>query len=306
MATVVLAIFATLLGPLGVLPSASAWAPDKASVARWKVGDRNSYGAFINTLREAIRHGSAAVPGTSRQITHTNPDSRDYINVDVEEQNSQRFVTLRLRASDLYLMGWWGGDRGREQYHYVGEARNQQMPGVPGSGDHNKLEPVQAPFGENYIDLERQAGASRTEIDYSQGAYNNAVLTLIHAPAHTTNRTEVRNQARSFLIMAQAVSEASRFRPMANFNTASQVDHAHNKLDGRYVSMQNRWSEFSTELNDMEATGAHRQPENALSQWIWEYVPDRRTFEWVLVYLTDPKVFTAVLMTVKGPPKKKG
>ncbi|MEV7886448.1 ribosome-inactivating family protein [Streptomyces sp. NPDC002817] len=305
-ATVVLAIFATLLGPLGVVQSASAWAPDKGSVARWKVGDRTGYAAFINALREAIRHGSAAIPGTSRQITHTNPDSRDYINVDVEEQHSQRFVTLRLRASDLYLMGWWGGARGHEQYHYVGEAHGQQMPGVPGDGDHNNLAPVQAPFGENYVDLERQAGASRTEIDYSQGAYNGAVLALIHAPSKTTDRAEVRRQARSFLIMVQALSEAARFRPMANFNTASQVDHAHNKLDGRYVSMQNRWSEFSAELNDMEATGAHRQPENALTQWIWEWIPDRNTFDWVLVPLTDPRVFTVLLMTVKGPPKKKG
>ncbi|UUU23322.1 pectinesterase family protein [Streptomyces sp. DSM 40750] len=306
--TVVLSIFATLLGPLGVLQSASASAPDKDSVARWKVADRQSYKTFIERISSAVNvERNTSVPGTSRQIAHTrgraDTSSSDYlhvddfINVDVEEQHGDRYVTLRLRTSDMYLMGWWAGARGQEQYHAVDE---QPSPPVRGDGDDNGLAAVEAPFGGSYIQLERTVGErnDRTHLDWNQGTFNNAVDTLIHAD-HRSDR----EQARAFLVMAQAVSEAARFRPMANFIAASQVPHAHNQLDGRYVSMQNRWSEFSADLNSMEAGHTSVAPEEAKSQWIWQYVPDAETFAWNLVSFTTEATYTHLLMTVLGPTK---
>ncbi|UUU32760.1 pectinesterase family protein [Streptomyces sp. CA-210063] len=311
--TVVLSIFATLLGPLGVLQSASASAPEKASIARWKVADRQSYKVFIEAVSRAVNvERDPSVPGSSRQIMHTSGSADtsgsdylhmdDYINVDVEDQHSERFVTLRLRSSDLYLMGWWAGARGQEQYHYVDD---QPMPPVRGDGDDNGRQPVRAPFGGSYIRLERMVGErnDRTHRDYSQGTFNSAVLTLIHAGENASGR-EARDQAGAFLTMAQAVSEAARFRPMANFIAASQVPHAHNQLDGRYASMQNRWREFSDDVNTMEGNQQSVPPEQARSQWIWQYMPDTKTFEWNLVYFTSPSVYTSLLFTVLGPMSK--
>lgn len=111
-----LSVFATPIGPLGLVQSA-----DAASRPRWKIGDRNSYLNFIGAIRWAVNSGhEEAVPGTGYRVMHTDPSAtRTYIDVDVEIQHNQRFVTLRLRASDLYLIGWWGGDRGHETYYYV-------------------------------------------------------------------------------------------------------------------------------------------------------------------------------------------
>ncbi|MEU6381800.1 ribosome-inactivating family protein [Streptomyces sp. NPDC046909] len=305
---VVLALFATLLGPLGVLQSASATAPDKGSIARWKIGDNASYKTFIENIGSAVEasRDDPSVPGTSQRIRHTDPtNTRSYINVDVVDDNSDRFVTLRLRRSDLYLMGWWGGDRGHEQYHYVGDPNGQSMPPASGASHDNGLRPVRAQFGENYTDLERIAGVNRTSISYTNASLGNAVLTLIRASnSERPSSNETRNQARAFLMMTQAVSEAARQKPIANFYGKVQSSgHTEGWLDGRYVSMENRWSEFSKDFNQLKSTKATVPVEKAKTQWIWLRSPDTGKMEWTLVQFTHAAVYLQLLFIALGSQK---
>ncbi|MFD3498744.1 ribosome-inactivating family protein [Streptomyces sp. NPDC058678] len=288
--TVVLAIFATLLGPLGALQSASATVPDKDSIARWKIGDRNSYGAFLNAIRSAVNVGDPHIPGSSRQINHTSGDSAhtSYFNVDVEEAHSQRFVTLRLRASDLYLMGWWGGARGEERYHAVDA---QPDPPVRGDRHDNGLRPVRAPFAGNYSRL-----PDREQVEYSVDSLSNAVLTLIRAPERS-NGNQTNAQRTAFLLMAQSVSEAARFRPMAEFVQTAQVKYVHEKLSGHYVSMQNRWKEFSDAVNYMLAAKVSLS-DRAPTQYVY------RAGKWTLLTISTVQIATQLLMTALGKPKK--
>ncbi|WP_405724414.1 ribosome-inactivating family protein [Streptomyces sp. NBC_00028] len=280
--TIVLSVFATLLGPLGVLHSASA----ADNNPTWKIGDKASYAAFINRIRDLVSGGDATTPGGGAgglKIYHTTSNNNHYVVVDVEDQHSSDYVRLRLRASDLYLVGWWAGDRDHEQYHYVD--RNQQMPPVSGASD---AAPVQAPFGENYGEIEQEAGGSssnRTGIDYNQGTFNGAVQTLRKAKDVKKGSKDSRNQARAFLIMTQAVSEAARFRPIASEFATANDNHVHAKLPGYYVSMENRWDEFSKRFNRLVNENRDDTPETALTQYVYVKNPDTRQWGWDLVVL---------------------
>lgn len=290
--TLVLAVFATLLGPLGALQSASAADGNPT----WKVGDKNSYAAFINRIRALVSNGDAsAVPGGGGlKVNHTSSSNDQYIVVDVEEQHSDRYVRLRIQASNLYVVGWWAGDRDHERYHYVD--RGQHMP--PQSGA-SSASPVQAPFGESYSELEQEAGGSssnRTGINYNQGTFNGAVNTLRTASAAKKGSKDGRNQARAFLIMTQAISEAARFRPIAAAMATTNEDNVHGNLAGYYVSMENRWSEFSRRFNTLVNENRDDTPETALTQYIFWKSPDTGKYEWDLVVLITRAMYAKYLL----------
>ncbi|KMS75014.1 hypothetical protein ACM01_12095 [Streptomyces viridochromogenes] len=289
--TVALSVSATLLGPLGALSSASAADGNPT----WKVGDKASYAKFINAIRRAVSNDDGdPVPGTGYRVNHTSSSNNQYIAVDVEEQHSDRYVRLRLQASNLYLVGWWSGDRDHEQYHYVDP--NQQMPPSSGASDRR---PVRATFGENYGDIEQEAGGSssnRTGIDYNQGTFNGAVNTLRKATGTAKGTRESRNQARAFLVMTQAVSEAARFRPIAAQMATTNVDHVHAQLPGHYVSMENRWEEFSKRFNQLVIEERDDTPENALTQYIYRKSDDTGQWGWDLVVFITRAMYAKYLL----------
>lgn len=215
-----------------------------------------------------------------------------------EEQHSNRFVRLRLQASNLYLVGWWGGPSGQERYHYV--VRNQVMPPVSGGSD---LAPVASPFKEDHGSIEQEADGSsnRTGIEYDQGTFNGAMNTLLHARDTRLGTSESRNQARAFLVMTQAVSEAARFRPIAGFMATANDAHTRGHLSGYYVSMENHWSEFSRRFNQLLREQRDDTPEDALTQYVYRKSPDTGKREWDLVALiTRARYAQYLLQTALG------
>ncbi|GAA3794250.1 hypothetical protein GCM10022403_030150 [Streptomyces coacervatus] len=272
-AAVLLSVVATLLGPLGAVQSA-----DAAGNPRWKIGDRNSYLNFIGAIRWAVNSGHhESVPGTGYRIMHTDAGAnRRYINVDVEIQHNQRFVTLRLRASDLYVMGWWGGDRGHERYYYLD--RDQDMPSNSES----------AGFGENYNDLEQAAGVTRYNMQYNPHNFDQAVYTLIRGG----NR---RDRAHAVLTMAQAVSEATRFRPIMNYFGLLNADDLHpTGLDPHYVDMQNTWGQGSKRYNQMLSGQHSDSPDSAYK--IWRF--DKNTRQWIQTSLVSAALYAIYYLQV--------
>lgn len=88
------------------------------------------------------------MPGAGYQVMHTDTAaSQTYVDIDVEDAYSDTYVRVRMRASDLYLMGWWAND-GR--YHYADQ------------GQSSTSNSVWAGFKENYMDLEQKAGTERS------------------------------------------------------------------------------------------------------------------------------------------------
>lgn len=272
-AAVVLSVFATLIGPLGAVQSA-----DAAGNPRWKIGDRNSYNNFIGRIRWAVNSGHReAVPGTGYRIMHTDENAtRNYIDVDVEIQHNQRFVTLRLRASDLYLIGWFGGDRGHERYYYLDA--NQAMP--------SNAQP--AGFGENYHDLEQAAGTNRYNMRYNPHNFDQAVYTLIRGG-------DRRDRAHAVLMMTQAVSEATRFRPISQyFGLLNADDLRPTGLDPHYVDMQNDWGKGSERYNELLSQHRSDSPDSAFK--IWRF--DKNTRQWIQTSLVSAALYAMYYLQV--------
>ncbi|MFE7897243.1 ribosome-inactivating family protein [Streptomyces sp. NPDC057424] len=301
MTTVVLAVCATLLGPLGMVSTASA-VNDGEPIVTWKIGDTTSYAAFIREIRRHVGqgHGSSDVPGTSYNVDHTSgaghPES--YLTVRVVAPHNDRSVRLRLRASNLYLVGWWRNSGGRDQY--VSVDRGQRQP--PVNGRDNERDGVSATFGESYGEIEAATGVSgdRGHIQYGLEAWNNAVETLIRA-----DRRSRPEQARAFLMMTQGISEATRFRPIADLIARSQASHAGGNMPGHYVSMQNRWSELSGRFN--KVLGETRKKSNytdpePLRQYV--SVPRNGGREWEDIAFTTAAIYAKyLLMAALGPVK---
>ena len=298
-ATVVLAVCATLLGPLGMVSTASA-VNDGEPIASWKIGDATSYGAFIRAIRQHVGRGNADVPGTSYNVDHTSGAGQPerYLTVRVVAPHNDRSVRLRLRASNLYLVGWWRNSHERDQY--VSVDRKQTQP--PVNGRDNERDGVSAPFGESYGEIEAATGVSgdRGNIQYGLESWNNAVETLIRA-----DRRSRSEQARAFLMMTQGISEAARFRPVADIIVRSQAVNAGGHMPGHYISMQNRWGEFSGRFNKVLGQ-TRKKPNYTDPEPLLQLVSVRSNGnrEWRDIALrTAVDYATYLLMTALGPVK---
>lgn len=133
-AALVLSFFATLLGPLGVLPSAHA--EDGNPTFHLGSDDGTAYVNFINSIRGAVNDGgSTVVPGAGNayQVDHTDPrNGARYLQVDIHMYTGG-FVRLQLDRTNLYLLGWWANDN---TYYYLGTRPNN----TPDYGERSRMD----------------------------------------------------------------------------------------------------------------------------------------------------------------------
>ncbi|MCL8010997.1 ribosome-inactivating family protein [Streptomyces sp. AS02] len=275
--TLVLSIFATLLGPLGVLSSANA----ADGHITWKIGDSDpnsptSYVQVVRAIRNAVNTEDATVPGAGYQVMHTDTTAtQTYVDIDVEDAYSDTYVRVRMRASDMYLMGWWANDG---QYHYADESQGSSSNSTP------------APFKETYLSLEQNAGTTRYDVTYSEWQLSNAVHSLLKASKDNT-----REQARAFLMLVQALAEGPRFRPIADFfRLASAPDVQESRMPWQLVDMENSWGQLSERFNT-QMKNQQSEP-SSTAMWIWSF--NRKTGEWVKIFLNDPKTFAAYCLLI--------
>jgi hypothetical protein len=296
--TLVLSIFATLVGPLGGLSTASA----QDRVPRFKIGEMKSaqYTDFINQIHRQINAADNGVPGSYNTVDHTS-DTTEFFDVDVQMWGSEDFVRIRLRRSDLYLVGWWSSDA---VYNRVD---SEAASGAPaGSRPTN--------FRADYPSLERVAGASRYEIGFSRDALNTAAWNLYNARQPTDRdggnqaATEIRNQARAVLMMTQFLSEAARFRGVAtrlSFANEERADHDPVYIPWQVAGQENDWGTLSERFNRW--LGAARaagnpqiaDPDTHEPTRVWTIDQWNNLVGFTLATLAD---YARVLYTVKGRP----
>ncbi|SNX62614.1 ribosome inactivating protein [Streptomyces sp. TLI_55] len=253
--TLVLSIFATLVGPLGQLSTASA----QDRIPRFQVGNQNrwDYWGFINQIRRQVNGSDNRVPGSSNTIDHTAGD-RDWIDVDIQMWENPNFVRIRLRRGDLYLMGWWSNDG---VYNRLG---GEAESGTPAVAWNNQGQVTQwAPnrptnFNADYPNLESRAGVARNEMGFSRDSLNTAAWNLYNARTPTDRdggnqaATEIRNQARAVLTMTQFLSEATRFRGIATrlgYANDAASDHDPVYIPWQVVGSENNWGTLSNRFN---------------------------------------------------------
>ncbi|MEU6231142.1 ribosome-inactivating family protein [Streptomyces sp. NPDC047042] len=244
LAALVLGLIATLMGPIGKLPSAQAY--DGNPLFRIGTDGKNQYMNFIDNIRVRVADsGSNRVPGAGGyQIMHTptNP-SAPYLQVDIQMWGSNNYVRLQLNRENLYLLGWW--DR-NNVYHYMGNrpvARDgQEASRIEGGWTRLPDRVARTSFGEGYGALETASGESRSHMNISRDTISSAAWYLYDS-------NDNRNMARGALRMAQFISEAVRFRGMRNFIAPIMGRDSNLLIPARLVEQQNYWGSLSSRFN---------------------------------------------------------
>jgi hypothetical protein len=246
--TLVLAVFATLLGPLGMLQSAQAVDGDP----RFRVGMTGSeYVAFINHFRDQINDGEGtSVPGAGTRVQHTNPnlnEQRRYLQVDVQMAHSNEFVRLQFDRRNLYLLGWWSY---HNVYYYLGDRPNHTPSygerSRPDGGRQRDADRWERVASENYSQLEQFAGERRVNMNIGHDTINAAAMFLYSRNPNYDNR----DRALGALRMIQFISEAARFRPIRDdiALTIGRSD-SHFSMPTQFVAQENQWGTLSNRYN---------------------------------------------------------
>lgn len=258
--TLVLSIFATLLGPLGVLQSASA--ADGNPTFRIGTDDSAGYKRFIDRIRDRVNDGGSTdvvkaggyrVHHTPSQVDLSSPNA--YVRVDVQAWGNNAYVRLNLRRDNLYVVGWW--DK-HNTYHYLGARDGKEgKSGKPHEAESARWEngkwrkskkQEQTHFGESYVDLERFTHRDRVGLGISRGNVNSAVWNLY-------NSSDDQQMAWGALVMAQFTSEAARLRGQLE-DIGRVMGHGGGTfhIPAEFVYMQNNWGAFSSHFNALNAT----------------------------------------------------
>ncbi|MGW0949221.1 ribosome-inactivating family protein [Streptomyces sp. NPDC002623] len=269
LAAIVLALVATLVGPIGGAQPALA----NDNNPMFKIGDDDGYDYvnFINTLRARVNDGQTSlVPGagTAFQVNHTDtrlfpgssswPQGRDahdaYVQVDVRMWGNANFVRLQLRRADLYILGWW--DR-HNVYHYMGnrtvpQAERERMD----SGNmRNASSTARTSFDENYVGMQTAANELRSYMAISRDTISSAAWYL-----YDSNNNQ--NMARGVLRMTQWVSEAARQRPLRDSIATVMGNNGVYRIDPGFVSQENNWGTLSVRFNWLLGfPQGHRDPQ---------------------------------------------
>ncbi|WP_327722245.1 ribosome-inactivating family protein [Streptomyces sp. NBC_00490] len=313
MTTLVLSFFIALLGPLGAT-TASAANPIRTNGPLFRVGamDRWGYWGFINEIRRQVNVSNNAVPGSHDTIDHTPiADHGEYIDVRIQMWGNEHYVPIRLRRSDLYVIGWWSSDGVYNHLDTVAESltpttnldeNGRVMRDRNGREIFRYVAHRQTPFTGDYPTLEHAARATRSEIGFSREALSSAAWDLYNArhPEGRHAATETRLQAHAVLMMTQFISEATRFRGVANtlgWANEASADQPNREihLPWQLVGEENNWGRLSSLFNTLlGGRGGSSHPDRAYTADYWGHL--------VTVTLYTLADYARVLNTAKGHP----
>jgi len=240
-ATVVVSIFATLLGPLGVLRSASA--AEGANVT-WRISSepadaRTGYATMLNSIRQVISIGRVHPEGGGPGVDVTDPNGTNtFILIDLHAEDRPEFIRLFMRRSDNYILGWrQGTEDGAGATHLGNFFPLETGVQLPGATDQNTNTRFDTLAGYNALAAQ---GATRDGMQITPASINNAVLNL-----QDGNSVPTRTAASAILQILVAVAEGSRFRNQA-MDTASAFGRGQAfTLTPQYREQQNDWSNMS-------------------------------------------------------------
>lgn len=214
----------------------------------WWNGNRWDYFGFINAIRRSVNAFNNSVPGSSNTIDHTDPWNGGSLDVVIGDRNGHQ-VRIRLRRSDLYVVGWF--DR-NGVYQYLGEWTQANVP--PGSHIHQALTTA------SYDRIEQMANTgnngrwhSRYDVRYNQDAVSAAAAALWNADF---NHRELMGQG--LLLLVQFIAEAARFRGISDaigwngFGDRSADNWAFNTtVPHELVDQETNWGQMGERFNWM-------------------------------------------------------
>ncbi|MEU1183887.1 pectinesterase family protein [Streptomyces sp. NPDC005820] len=274
MTVVALSIFATLLGPLGLLQRASA---ATGADVTWRISSepdeaKNDYSAMLNAIRAAVSGGygiKAQTPtgANGPQVSLTDPSgTSSYITVDLHAENRSEFIRLFMRRSDAYIMGWRqavesGGAGGAVTWGSFFPLEPAAQPGgsspLPGADSTNTNTRFSSPASgqamSSYTALANQ-GAVRLGTQITPASINNAVLTLQNGD--NTAAGFVSLAASSILQVIVAVSEGTRFRNQAAATAVAFGNGQPFTITSQFTDQQNNWATGSRALVTALVAGA--------------------------------------------------
>ncbi|MFF4028831.1 ribosome-inactivating family protein [Streptomyces sviceus] len=263
--TLLLALVATLMGPLGALQKAAA--EDGNPTFYLGEHDGSDYVNFINRIRSIVNDGgSTSVPGAggAYQVNHLDPNNRAmYLQVDIHTLTGE-FVRLQLDRRNLYLLGWWSHDN---TYYYLGNRPGDTPPyGERGRTDNGRFRDAEhwrQISSENYSRLEADAGENRADMPISSQSINAAAMFMYSRNPNYDNH----DRARGALRMTQFISEAARFRPIRDDIAQVIGHHGTLYMPAEYARMENAWSTLSTRFNELLHHPQNYQDPHPLTSW---------------------------------------
>ena len=220
----------------------------------WWNGTRWDYFAFINNVRRNVNAYNNEVPnGNGNTIDHTDSSSTGhFFDVVIGTQQGNQ-VRIRIRASDLYVTGWFTHN---DVYNFIGSAWEAGIP-----ADHSEYNNGgtggnwQLSNSGNYIDLEHMASSNgnfdRANVHYDQLRVDAFAMDLWKADDHA-------RMAAAVVYFAQFISEAARFRGVADvigwngFADRSEDNWQFSTtVDRNLVGQEQNWDSLSQRFNWM-------------------------------------------------------
>ncbi|MFD9903346.1 ribosome-inactivating family protein [Streptomyces sp. NPDC059063] len=239
----VCALLAGLLSVTGAGRSAAA----EATPMSWEYTDEYSSNGrrvaereYVRLLRDirswaAVRIRDGRSPDRYSDPRRTDPArTMDFLPLRLTAMTGEQ-VTLRLRASDLYVVGFWIGD----VYYYFSDHTDLPPPGnMPGGARALR-------YGSSYGDIERRADRARGQVTASGSggmALSNAVRDLARS-----DPDDGVGGPRALLVLAQMIAEATRFSVIENQIRDNWSNADAYNLPYTSVGLENSWQPLSAE-----------------------------------------------------------
>ncbi|WP_329276322.1 pectinesterase family protein [Streptomyces sp. NBC_01451] len=272
---VALSIFATLLGPLGLLQSASA---ATGSDVTWRISSepdeaKAGYVNMLNQIRAAVSGGYQVQAQNSSSsngpmVNLTDPSgTTGYVTVDLHAENRSEFIRVFVRRSDAYVMGWRQGvesggvEGGAVTLGQFFPLEPAAAPGgssaLPDSTDANtntRFSAAQNGEGMASYTALAQQGAARDGMQITPASLNNAVLVLQDGGNTAVGYTRLAASAALQVIVA--VAEATRFRNQAAATATAFGNGQPFTVTSAFMDQQNSWASASRVLVTALLAGA--------------------------------------------------
>ncbi|WP_427918752.1 ribosome-inactivating family protein [Streptomyces sp. cg40] len=213
----------------------------------------SAYQTLISELRDRgiqaggnSRNVASSSSRTVRVDTLSNTASSQYVALRVVTGNTH--VTLAIRLSDLYVVGfWYPSPTNARTFHYYPIAPTGTAPAFPSSGVVETWSSVTTETTmlgmENYNDLARRGNIALNAVGISASSLEQSVRDLATGGS---NRAMTQSTARALLRLIIAVSEGTRFRPLAT-QVAGAINNGGTFTTGdRYVALIRDWDSIST------------------------------------------------------------
>jgi hypothetical protein len=262
----------------------------------WYNGDRWDYFGFINNVRSQVNAYNNSVPGSANTVSHTNPRSiGEFFDVVIGIEGGHQ-VRIRMRASDLYIVGWFTQN---DVYNIIGPALEAGIPADHGNYNNGERGGYWSLSDSgNYVDLERIAGGfDRTVVRYDEARVNAFGQDLWKAD-------DPARMAAAVIFFSQFIAEAARFRGISDtigwngFGNRSSDNWQYSTIIDRHlVGQENSWGNLSRRFNQLLGSNSQDNQDSALTGWYQD--SGGRIVSMLLITLAD---YARVMNTVRGYP----